>query len=76
MSKPEVEGRIMDLLKGFDKVCGIWRSTFMCKEHDADVLLGQGHLQGMIRFEHDEEWSLAKMLLAIATITLLERPWV
>ena len=74
MSKPEVEGRIMDLLKGFDKVCGIRRNTSMWEEHDADMLLGQGHLQGMIPFEHSTEWSLPKMPLAIATIALLERP--
>jgi len=72
MSKPEVEGRIMDLLKGFDKVCCIGSCIYMWEQHDADMLLGQGHLKSMIRSKHSMKKSSAKTSPAIAAVTLLE----
>lgn len=48
MSKPEVEGRIMDLLKGFDKV-GV-RKVDACKTlKNVNNSLGQGYHKSRIR---------------------------
>lgn len=46
LQEEEVQGRIMDLLKNFDKVCMRSRDLQHSLRTDGHLLIGQGHYQG------------------------------